>query len=172
MIRKLAFIFLFIVLGTIGLLGYSIFTELKEKQAVSERIAMLPAFSAINFEDETVQSESIASARPVILTYFNTGCDFCQAEISSIRKHKKLHQKADIYLISDESKAGLKQFAKDFKLDSLQAIQVLHDSNKQVKELFGITGVPTSFVYNNENKLVKSFKGETKAEVLYELVKE
>lgn len=169
--RKLAFIFLLFVLGAIGYLGFSIYEELQAKQDLKKRIVELPDFSVVNLKGEKFLSPEFSEQSFLVLTYFNTGCQFCQAEISSISHHKNLQQQADIYLISDESKAVLKQFANDFKLDSLQAIQVLRDSSKQVKELFGITGVPTTFVYDRDGKLRKSFKGETKAEILYELVK-
>ena len=171
MIRKLAFIFLFIILGAIGYLGYSIFTELQEKQAVQERIVHLPAFSAVSLEGQTVQSEDIAASRPIILTYFNTGCNFCRAEITSMRKHQKLQKVVNIYLVSDEPSNILRKFASEFQLDSLNTIQVLQDPSEKVKELFGVKGVPSTFVYDQKGKLVKNFQGETRAEVLYKLIR-
>ena len=171
MIRKLAFVFLFIILGAIGYLGYSIFTELQEKQAVQERIAHFPEFSTVNLKGETVQSKSIASNRPLILTYFNTGCDFCRAEITSMRKHQKLQEEANIYLVSDEPSKILQDFSSEFQLDILQTVRVLQDTSRKVKELFGVKGVPSTFVYDEKGKLLKNFQGETKAQVLYDLIK-
>lgn len=168
--RKLAFIFLFIVLGAIGYLGFSIYDELQQKQAVKKRIAELPKFSAVNLEGETIQSHKLTGRTPLILTYFNTGCDFCRAEITSMRKHQGLQEKTDIYLVSDESSKVLRKFVSEFQLDSLQTIQVLQDTSRKVKELFGVKGVPSTFIYDRDGKLLKNFQGETKAEVLYELV--
>jgi peroxiredoxin len=169
--RKLAFVFLLMVLGAIGYLGFTIYKELQAKQALEKRIAELPDFSAPILNGEILHSDTFSKQSPLILTYFNTKCQFCQAEIRSIRQHKNLQAQADIYLISDESPNALKQFADEFELDSLKHISVLQDSTKQLKELFGVTGVPTTFVYNNDGKLLKNFKGETKAEALYKLVK-
>ncbi len=172
MIRKLAFVLLILVLGAIGFLGFSIYGQLQEKQAVKERIATLPEFSVVGLDGETVRSNDAAGQSPLVLTYFNTGCKFCKAEIRSMQQHKNLREISNIYLVSDEQPVVLKRFAKDFKLDSLKTVRVLYDSSKQVKKLFGIRGVPTTFVYNEDDKLLKSFKGETKAELVYELVKE
>jgi peroxiredoxin len=169
--RKLAFIFLLFVVGAIGYLGFSIYDQLQEKQAVKERIAQLPEFSTVDLDGRAIQNDGIIREAPLILTYFNTGCEYCRAEIRSIQNHKSLQERAMIYLISDEPAKVLKQFSSEFELDSLQKIKVLQDSTAEVKELFGVKGVPNTFVYNRDGKLLKSFEGETKAEILYKLVK-
>lgn len=171
MIRKLAFIFLFIVLGCIGYLGFSIYENLQAKQAIEKRIATLPEFSLLNLSGETLYPGAKERQIPLILTYFNTGCEFCQAEIRSMQKHQQLQEQVTIYLVSGESLPVLKQFSKEFQLDSLRGIQILHDSEKRIKELFGVKGVPNTFVYGKDGRLLKNFQGETKAEVLYELVR-
>lgn len=168
--RKLAFVFLFIVLGAIGYLGFLIYDELRQKQAVKERIAHFPEFEGVNLKGETIQSNTLIGQTPFILTYFNTGCEFCRAEIASMGKHKALKEETHIYLVSDESSEVLEHFVSEFKLNSLQSIQVFRDSSGKVKKLYGIKGVPSTFVYDEKGKLLKSFQGETKAEVLYELV--
>lgn len=168
MIRKLAFILLVIVLAAIGFLGYSIYDRLKEKQAIAERIASLPEFSAVTLNGEMIQTPGAARGAPLILTYFNTSCEFCRAEIQSIQRHKGLREKSTVYLVSDESTSVLKHFAEDAELDSLRNILVLQDSDQQVKRIFGIAGVPSTFVYGVDGTLLQSFKGETKAEVLYD----
>ena len=169
--RKLAFIFLLFVVGAISYLGFSIYSQLQEKQAVKERIAQLPEFTIIGLDGRAISSNSIVGEAPFILTYFNTECEYCRAEILSIQNHKSLQKRSMIYLISDEPSKILEQFRKEFELDSPQNIQILQDSSRQVKELFGIKGVPNTFVYNRDGKLLKNFEGETKAEVLYEIIK-
>ncbi|PAU92976.1 hypothetical protein CK503_13700 [Aliifodinibius salipaludis] len=169
--RKLAFIFLLFIIGAIGYLGFSIYDQLQEKQVVKERIAQVPEFTAIGLDGRVIQSNNFVRKAPFILTYFNTGCEFCRAEIRSIKSHRSLQERAMIYLISDEPARVLKQFRNKLELDSLQKIKVLQDSTAEVKELFGVKGVPNTFVYNREGKLLKNFQGETKAEILYKLVK-
>lgn len=169
--RKLAFIFLLVVLAIIGYLGLSIYDQLQEKQAVKDRIAALPEFSVADLNGKIVSSNQAKDQSSLVLTYFNTGCDFCKAEIRSMKEHNLLQQSASIWLVSDEPANILTEFASAFKLDSLQSIQVLQDVNKEVKQLFGVEGVPNTFVYGKDGTLLKSFKGETKAEVLYQLIK-
>lgn len=168
--RKIVFIILLVVLAMISYLGFSIYEQLQEKQAVEERIAALPQFLVADLNGNEFSSENVKRAS-LILTYFNTGCEFCKAEIRGMKEHELLQQSTSIWLVSDEPKNILKEFAATFELDSLQSIQVLRDKNQEVRKMFGVKGVPNTFVYSENGKLLKSFKGETKAEVLYKLIK-
>lgn len=168
--RKIVFIILLVVLAMISYLGFSIYEQLQEKQVVEERIAALPQFLVADLKGNEFSSENVKQAS-LILTYFNTGCEFCKAEIRSMKEHELLQQSTSIWLVSDEPDTVLKDFAATFELDSLQSIQVLRDKNQEVRKMFGVKGVPNTFVYSENGKLLKSFKGETKAEVLYKLIK-
>lgn len=170
--RKLAFIFLLLILGAIGYLGFSIYEDLKERQAIEERIAVLPDFSVTGLDGQKVESSNVTGQSPFILTYFNTECQFCRSEIRSMKDHKLLQKNAVIYLVSDESPEILKQFNKEFELDSLQNIKVLQDSARHIKDLFGVRGVPSTFVYGRDAKLLNYYQGETRAEVLYDLIRQ
>ncbi|WP_138432188.1 peroxiredoxin family protein [Fodinibius saliphilus] len=165
--RKIALAFLLLVMGAIGYLGFSIYEELEQKQRVKERISQLPSFSLATLGGKTIHSEKNSGQIPVIITYFNTECEYCRAEINSMKGHQALQEKAHIYLVSNEPLEKLEAFSSSFGLDSLSAIQILRDTQGEVKELFGVKGVPNTFVYDEDRKLLKNFKGETKAEVLY-----
>src|SRR5699024_5024009 len=101
MLRKLAFILLLIVLGLIGYFGFLIYEDLQKQQAIEKRIATLPEFTVETLGEE-VKSIGGSISKPLILTYFDTDCHFCQAEIRSMRRHKQLQKKAVIYLVSNE----------------------------------------------------------------------
>ncbi|MDR8393096.1 redoxin domain-containing protein [Aliifodinibius sp. S!AR15-10] len=169
--RKVAIILLLVVLTAIGYLGFSIYSEFQQKQAIQERISDLPEFTLTNLEGEQVESGGMVEQKPLILTYFNTECRFCKAEIASIKEHELIQERAAIFLLSDEPENILKEFARTMKLDSLQAVQVFRDSSREVKNLFGVNGVPYTFVYDANGKLLEKFKGETRAGVLYDLIK-
>jgi len=170
MMRKLAFVFLFLVVGAICYLGISISKKLQTKQAIQKRIKELPAFSLSNIDGNIFHSIGKKGTRPLIFIYFKTGCHFCQDEIQSIRMHQALQRHSIICLISDQPGDTLKQFTDDFKLDSLKNVQILCDKDGRIKHLFGVHGVPSTFLYATDGHLIKSFKGETDAEVLYQLV--
>lgn len=161
-----AYIIVGIVLSAIGVLGYHIYNDFLESGQVRERIAVLP-----NLSDASVifsPSDSL-SPRPVIINYFNTRCRFCQAEIQSIQEHPKLSKKARVLLVSDEPKRRIKLYARNIGLDT-SMVEVVWDSSGTIKKLYGVESVPVTFVYGKDSLLIESFKGETKADLLYELI--
>src|SRR5699024_1991008 len=107
-------------------------------------------------------------------SYFNLlrhRLPFLSGRNTEYAKTQAVTKKAVIYLVSNEPVDSLRKFVHDFKLDSLQTITVFHDPKNSVRNLFGVPGVPNSFVYDTAGKLIANFKGETKAEVMYQLVK-
>jgi hypothetical protein len=88
----------------------------------------------------------------------------------SIQQHANLLNETKILFISDEPKRRIQLFSKSFGLDTTRA-EVAWDSAGLAKRLFEVEQVPVTFVYSADRSFIKSFKGETKAEVLYDVIK-
>lgn len=155
--RKLAFTFLMVVLFAIGFLGFFIYGALQQEQLIQERISKLPSFSLATIGGQIVSSQQNSVRIPIIITYFNTECEYCRAEIKSVKGHQALLENAKIYLVSNEPLERLKLFSTSFGLDSLASIQVLRDSRGEIKGLFGVKGVPNTFVYDEKRHLLKKY---------------
>lgn len=166
--RIFAYLVIAGVLGIIGLMGFTIYQKLLKAEEVLARIVELPELEAVELNENS--SNKSISSEPTIISYINTNCRFCLAEIESIRQHPDLLKEARILLISDEPKRRLELFANSFGLDTL-SIELAWDSSGTMKSLYGIKGVPSTFVYGRDQVLIEQFKGETNAEMLYELVK-
>lgn len=156
-----------LVLVTIGGMSYLMYNTFTEAEEVRKRITTLPQLDVISLIENNADT---TEAQPIIVNYFNSKCQFCIAEMQSIQQHKNLLNEAKILFISDESKRRLQVFAKSFGLDTLRA-EVAWDSAGLAKQFFGVEQVPVTFVYDADRNFIKSFKGETKAEVLYEVIK-
>jgi len=165
--KAIAYLMVTIILLTIGGLGYTIYNKLLEAEEVRSRIALLPHFDASRIT--AIVTDSM-SAQPVIINYFNTKCRFCQAEIQSILQHDRLLNESRVVLISDERKRVIEVFARSVGLDTSR-LEVRWDSSGTIKDLFGVEEVPATFVYGVDSLLIQNFKGETKADVLYKLIK-
>lgn len=164
--KAIAYIMVVIVLSFIGILGFAMYNKMLEAEVVRERIAKLP------YETITAVSQNLADSllsRPVIINYFNTECRFCQAEIRSMQEHVELQTEAKLILVSDEPPNILDSFINRFEIDTT-ILHVEWDSDGLIREYFGVRAVPATFVYGTDSLLVNSFKGETKAELLYELI--
>ncbi|MDX1639402.1 MAG: redoxin domain-containing protein [Balneolaceae bacterium] len=169
--KKLAQIFLILVLVAIGVLGYSISKQLDLEEVIEQRITSLPEFELQTMEGEIWNSNVVADSLALIVNFFNTECPFCNAEIRSIVNHHQLGNVTNVILISDQSLEVLRRFRNNYQLENVTGIRIMRDSTGSVKELFGVKGVPTTFVYSIEKDLISSIKGEIKAEVLYKLVR-
>lgn len=156
-----------LVVFSIGFMGVHIYNNFLESEEIRKRIATLPE---LNASPVLFSTPDTLTSQPIIINYFNTLCRFCQSEIQSISEHPNLTKQARILLISDEPKRRLQLYAESIDLDSTR-IEVAWDSLGSIKELFGVRGVPATFVYSKDSLLIESFKGETKADILYELIK-
>lgn len=168
--RKLAFVFFLVVLAAIGFLGYSIYEQLARQQAVERRIATLPELVLETVEGKRFSSRERPNSLPTVITYFKTDCPYCKAEITDMKRHPGLLNATRIALISNEPIDLLKRFNREFGLNEYRNIVVCRDSSRSVMELFGVKGVPATFVYTVEGNLIDSFQGETKADLLYRVI--
>jgi len=164
--KAIVYIMVGIVLLTIGGLGYAIYNKLLRAEEIGSRIEMLSNFELNNL----FQKNDSTSAIPTILTYFHTECSFCQSEIKDMQAHQELTKNSKVILISDEPQSIIRSFVDEFKIDTAK-FQIVWDKNGTLKNHFGVTSVPATFVYGADSLLIQNFKGETKADVLYELIK-
>lgn len=164
--KAIAYIMVAGVLITIGVLGYIMYNKFLDAEKVRKRIAELPDLALAPI---TIAATDSFPARPVVINYFNSKCRFCQSEIQSIQEHPNLSKQARILLVSDESKRRIQLFTQSIGLDTAM-VEVAWDSSGSVKRFLGVKGVPTTFVYGKDSLLVEIFKGETKADLLYDLI--
>ncbi len=165
--RTIAYLVIIGVLSITVVTGFKIYQKLLVAEVVKARIFELPEFGKVLINGTT--SIDSLSNKATIISYINTNCRFCLAEIESIRQHPSLSNESRILLISDEPKKRLELFARSFGLDTL-SIEMVWDSSGAIKTLYDINGVPSTFIYGRDEKLLERFKGETNAEMLYELV--
>ncbi|MCC7497713.1 MAG: TlpA family protein disulfide reductase [Bryobacterales bacterium] len=88
----------------------------------------------------------------VLLNFWATWCPPCRKELPDMQAlyNRFSAQGLVILAISDEEAATVKRFAASAKL----SFPVLLDRERKVHEEFGVEGIPKSFVYNRDGKLV------------------
>lgn len=167
--KAVALIMVVIVLLTIGVLGIAIYNKMLKAEEISERITELSNFE-LNRLYKGNDSELTKTNHSTILTYFHTECSYCQSEIKNIQAHETLTESARIVLVSDEPHSVIRSFIQDFDIDTTK-FEIVWDKEGILKNHFGVSSVPATFVYGADSLLIERFKGETKADVLYELIK-
>ena len=88
----------------------------------------------------------------VLLNFWATWCPPCNRELPDLEALYKKHEKQGLVVlaISDEEAAKVQPFVAKQKL----TYPVLLDPGRKVNELFEIEGIPKSFVYDRDGKIV------------------
>jgi len=159
---KIKFVFLGILLLTFALLSYGIYIKKSHKEMIKSSIMEIPVMSFYDLDGNQWTHELLAKNRHVIFFYFNSGCDFCQYEAESVRNRIEEFHKAELIFISSEEAEDISRFANAYKLNGFENVQFLQDPLLSFSQIFGFNVVPTTLVYNRDNRLVKSFKGGCK----------
>ncbi len=125
---------------------------------------LAPGKSAPDFKLKTLDGKQVSLSglrgKVVLINFWASWCPPCKEEIPLFEEvYKKYRDKGfEILAIStDSSIDALKDFLKDHKI----SFTVLLDNGK-VSNLYGIQGLPTSFLVDREGKVVKVKLGKYK----------
>ncbi len=156
-----------ILLLFIGFMIYTINNKINFKKEAKERREVLPEFSFVDIKNKAFTNKHLQK-ETILIIYFSTDCGHCKYEAEEISKNKEKFANAEVLFISEESAELIKEFSLKYKLDKEENILFLHDKDLKFDEYFGISGVPSLFIYSNTGKLKKHFKGEVKIETVLE----
>lgn len=169
--RKFVWGIVSLVLFAIGILGVKIHQRVVLNRKVSEKIQTIPTLIVYSFQNKKEDISTMVRRRPLVLIYFNTDCHYCQGEVESITHHSKLMQLADIVLVSDQPLKKLVEFNQDYNLSSFSHMQIFCDRDHQFYHVFGTDIHPNTYIYGEDGRLLKHFKGETSAEAMMRILK-
>lgn len=164
MIKKAILTSLFVILFTAVLaMIYLIIERISQKKAIAENIKTLNVNSVYTLDSLQFR---LKETSPVVLIFFNSGCEHCQYELSEIKKNLSSFSGTQLLFLSSENIASIKSAAEKYIGEIPSNINFLKINREDVFEKFGALSVPHIFVYSAEKKLVKEFKGETKVEAI------
>jgi peroxiredoxin len=168
--KKIKGLIVIALLSVVGYLGYNIANTLNHKNEVTERIQRIPNFSFHTLKGVEYTQDNLPT-KPIVFVYFNSDCEYCQSEATKI--HQRLADFKDIQLVfvSFEEVLSIKQFAKDYKLDSQKNITFLEDRKGQFSHIFDVNSIPYIVVYDADRKFLQKFKGATKIDNILKVLK-
>jgi len=97
-----------------------------------------------------------------ILIVFFPDCDHCQREAAEISSHAKAFEKYQVWFISTATFADIDRFSKNYNLTGHSNIHFVRTMMPDIVNSFGSIPTPSVFIYSEEKRFVKAFKGETK----------
>ncbi len=108
----------------------------------------------LDMEGNPVSFESL-NEKPIFLNFWATWCPPCIAELPSITElHEKYKGDVNFVLVSNESRAKVRAFAKKNGFD-----QLLFYQNKTVPTDFTSQSIPTTFIISKKGVVVLDKKG-------------
>jgi len=153
-----------------GLIGASAYM-LNKKNSEYAEIQTLPKLSFETLGGESIELEG-PKDKGLIISFVNTDCMFCNAELGLFKKYyKEVSKKYDVYFISVEKHEKVKKHFDEYKIEDYPAYNVLLDKNYEIDKSFKVKSVPTLFVYNKKGELLKVLRGLSKIEKITALVK-
>ncbi|MCH5598137.1 peroxiredoxin family protein [Niabella ginsengisoli] len=167
LVKRLIILLLLIV---VGFLGYKIISTINKKANTEERIAKLPAFTFYTLNNIVFANDSLSKNKSTVVIYFNTGCEHCQYETEQIIKHTDQLKHANFLLASVQPINELKKFDSTYHLSSYPFIKLVNDKDNIMRNIFGANTVPTIFIYDTNNRLIKKYTGEVKIEAIVKAI--
>jgi len=108
----------------------------------------------LDMEGNQISFESL-NEKPIFLNFWATWCPPCIAELPSITElHEKYKDDVNFILVSNESRAKVRAFAKKNGFD-----QLLFFQNKTVPADFTSQSIPTTFIISKKGVVVLDKKG-------------
>src|SRR5690606_24317551 len=124
----------------------------------------LPPFSFVDLNGNEFSNIDLKKSYPVTFIYFNSECEYCQEKAKEIHSRKSEFVGTQLIFVSAEQKEAIQYFAQTYNLSGKPNIHFVRDVNNNFQNDFDANQVPFIDIYNQDNKLVKTFKGVVKIE--------
>jgi peroxiredoxin len=105
--------------------------------------------------------------KKVLLHFWATWCPPCKWEMSHLQKFSKKETNIEILAINIDPKNDVRGFAEKYQL----TLPILLDQTGEVNEAYSILSIPTSFLVNEEGRIVKKQIGAMTVEQMEEFIK-
>lgn len=172
--RKKVFLIIFIttVLGVLSYLGFNVISKAKEKNQIAKQLETIPEFEFLTLSQQPFTKANLNPNSNTIFIYFNSECDFCQHEAQSIGDNLDSFKNVQFIFVSTEPIEIIKQFSKQYNINSKQNITFLYDSFSAFSSQFDANSIPYLLIYNEDQKLIKKHKGQLNASGILRILEE
>lgn len=127
----------------------------------------IPDFEIWTLEGDKFTQEQVEKNSYTYFIYFSPTCGHCQDAFKFLNLKADQLESADVQVYpvsSNTEKETLKFFsAYASKIQNLENIHILRDIDFKFAEIFDVVSFPTSYLYDQDGKLVKVFEGASEA---------
>lgn len=160
--KRIAIVLSCTMIATV-LLSLSMLVVKKNKTKAKQiaLIATLPVYSHV---------KELRKNTPSVFIAFHPECEHCQYEAKDIHERHTDLENVNVVMFTVAKDSMTKAFSKQYGLDSLKNVHVIADTTREMEKIFDVKTIPTVFIYNAQNQLVKRYNGETKIEAILKYV--
>jgi len=147
-------------LGLLCFLGNKVVAKINYKSKITQTLKTIPEFSFETINGESFTQNDINTDMATVFIYFNSECEFCQYEATSIKENIDQFTNIQLIFVSFETKEAIQIFINQYKLNNYDNITFLSDPRGDFSERFDATTIPYVLIYDRDQKLVKKHKGQ------------
>lgn len=166
-LTRLVLLFITIGIVSIWVLSYNKYHRIQETK---ENYQSLPDFTFYSFDQDTLIPASLKNDMKKVIIFFDPHCDYCALEINALEKDITQFRGIQIALISPAQPDTLRLYKKRFDFTNMPDVGMYYAAEEHLIEKFRNFGVPSTFIYNENNLLIKEFIGFTKMDEILEVL--
>lgn len=117
-----------------------------------------PSISVVSLDGEQLKTESL-KGKVVMLNFWATWCPPCREEIPSMIKLEKFMSGKPFQMVCVSVDKGGKKAVTEFFRNTGYSLPAYTDSTSQAAAVYGITGVPETFIIDKKGMIVKKVIG-------------
>jgi thiol-disulfide isomerase/thioredoxin len=151
---RIKFLFPILLIGLVMIGAFIGFSRYTGKQELASLYSALPSVQLVSLDSESVDLRIQAFNNPSVVIYFNSSCPICQSEAELIERSFREDTLTRFLWVSSESVEEVKNFAVQYRLDSLDTHRFYSDTLFRFASALKLTGVPAAFVYDGWGDLV------------------
>lgn len=107
---------------------------------------------------------------PKVILFFDPYCDYCALELYALQESIDKFEGVQIALISPAVADTLRTYKTQFDFTSMPNVEMYYAEGDHLEEKFRNFGVPSTFIYNPDNKLIKEFIGFTRTDEILKVL--
>ena len=165
--KLLKYIVGIVLLTVASFLVLHTYQSYKAKKESGAKIQTLQHFSFESINGGQIWIDGFNPEQPTVIIYFHPECEHCQYEASEIGRQPERFGKVNMIMITpDDSTKRVEAFAIKYRLWEVDNLVISFDRKNQFKNQFGVSAIPSVFIYGSNKKLLKMYKGETKIDAI------
>ncbi len=169
--KVLTRIIILLVVAGIVLIWVLSYNKYNKIQEIKENYQSLPEFNFYSFDNDTLLPASLKEDMYTVILFFDPHCDYCALELNALEKDIEKFEGVQIALISPVVVDTLRLYKKQFDFTAMQDVDMYYAEEEYLVKKFRNFGVPSTFIYDPDNKLIQEFLGFTKTHDILEVLK-